>query len=266
MIGRVTQSTFEHPAEQDQVRRLLADLDSGDSETAEEAQAELETYGASILGPLMEAAPHFGRLGTLCAVELFAKIGDRRASSALIPMLQNEDDAVRQWAAEALGQLGAHEAIPNLKDAYNAARRATNPDWSEPATMRTALATLGARREVIPARVAAFALNDPQLGRCWRPSDLRELVEELAAAGQVVVSFAFWRWRRLSPLKIFGVTLIEASEQWTSVDTPSWDLQWSLPWSALVDSARRKALEATGRVRAPENTVAVLSWIDEADR
>ena len=49
-------------------------------------------------------------------------------------------------------------------------------------------------------------------------------------------------------------------------ETPGWELDWSLPWDALVESARRDALAAAREAGAPRDTIATVTWMDEADR
>jgi hypothetical protein len=162
-------------------RELVAELNGDDTNQAEEAQATLEQYGAAVLAPLMDAAPQFGRFGQLCAIELFQKISDPRAGSVLIPMLRSDHDTVREWAAQALGDLGVREAVPELQAAYERAKRSRiPPDWSEPQSIRDALTQLGARDEVIPALVRERIRTEPIVGRCWRPSDLADVIESLA--------------------------------------------------------------------------------------
>jgi hypothetical protein len=109
------------------VAELIAGLNGDDTNQAEEAQATLERYGAAVLAPLMDAAPQFGRVGQLCAIELFQKISDPRAGSVLMPMLRSDHDTVREWAAQALGDLGVREAAPELQAAYERAERSNTP-------------------------------------------------------------------------------------------------------------------------------------------
>lgn len=234
------------------VAELIAELNGDDTNQAQEAQFTLERYGADVLAPLMDAAPTFGRFGQLCAIELFQKISDPRAGSVLIPMLRSDHDTVREWSAQALGDLGVREAVAELQAAYERARQSrVPPDWSEPQSIRDAITQLGAREEVIPALVLERIRPEPIIGRCWLPSDLSDIIESLAAASQVVLSFMYWeRWR----------------DTRTWVETPSWDFDWSLPWDQLVASARNDALDAAARAGTPADTVAVVRWLDEADR
>ncbi len=138
-------------------------LDGDDWNAAEEAQAALESRGSAVLEPLLQAAPGFRRFGRLCAIELFEKIGDARAGSVLIPMLRDDHDAVR-----------------------------TPLDWSEPEALRAALTDLGARREVLPQRVAELAVSEPMFPRAWPVEHLPEVIERLADARQLVLYFMHW--------------------------------------------------------------------------
>ncbi|MDQ3742209.1 MAG: HEAT repeat domain-containing protein, partial [Actinomycetota bacterium] len=235
----------------EEIRELIALLDGDDSTEAEEAQATLESYGADVLAPLMEAVPGFGRFGRLCAIELFEEIGDPTAAAALIAMLRDEDDTVREWSARALAQLRARDAVPSLRRAYaEVLRRGTPLDWTEPEAIRDALTALGAREEVVPPRVAELARDDVG-GRCWGAADLPLVISELADAGQVVLYFQLWRLRR-------------DGDYWKAAGT--WELDWSLRWPELVESARGAALEAAREAGAPRKTVATVSWMAESDR
>jgi hypothetical protein len=104
---------------------------------------------------------------------------------------------------------------------------------------------------VVPDRVAALAVDDPEIGRAWPAEHLPEVVEQLADARQLVLYFMHWERR-------------QDGRSWT--DTPSWDVDWSLPWDALVEAARRGALSAAREAGARGDTLATLAWMDEADR
>src|SRR4051812_28296282 len=159
-------------------------------------------------------------------------------------MLSSEHDTVRDWSAQALGDLGIHEAVPALRTAYERTKeRCTPPDWTEPESIRDALTKLGARDEVLPLLVRESARDDPSVGRCWLPSDLADVIKALAAARQVVIDFMFWKaWRD--------------SRTW--VETPSWDLDWSDSWDSLVETAREAALQAAASASVPNDVVAVV--------
>jgi HEAT repeat protein len=234
------------------IRDLIADLDSDDTNQAQEAQAALGPYGRAVLEPLLDTAPNFGRFGQLCAIELFQEIGDPQAGTVLIPMLDSENGTVRDWAAQALGELGVPQAVPALRRAYAAVKeRGTPLDWTEPLAIRTALTELGARREVVPPRVAELERQEGKLDRCWAVRDLPEVITELANARQLVLDFMWWEgWRDTHTLR----------------ETPRYDLDWSLPWEHLVESARVAALNAARTPGIPDDSVATLAWMDEADR
>lgn len=234
------------------IEGLLAVMDGDDLNEAEEAMWSLKAHGADALEPLLEAAPRMGRFGQLSAIELLEEIGDTRAGEVLVPMLQSEHDTVRDWAAGAIGRLRVEPAVPQLKRAYaETRRRGTPPDWTEPVSIRHALTALGARREVTPDRVRELRQANAEFGACWRPSDLPELIEELARARQLVLYSMWWQ---------------PYGESWSWLQSPSWELDWSLPLDALVEAARAAALDALSRAAAPPaGTVATLEWIDEAD-
>ena len=78
------------------------------------------------------------------------------------------------------------------------------------------------------------------------------MIGALADADQLVLSFQLWeRWRYTSHV-------------WK--DTPGWGFDWSLPWPELVETTRRKALDAARWAGAHADTVATVDWIDESDR
>lgn len=109
----------------------------------------------------MAAAPSLGRFAQLCAIELFQEIGDARAGDVLIPMLDSAEDTVRDWAAQAVGELGVRQAVPAWQRAYAAVKERGPPlDWTEPLSIRMALTELGARNEVVPPRVAELERQD----------------------------------------------------------------------------------------------------------
>jgi len=239
-------------ADEQAIRKLVTLLNSDDTNEAEEAQAVLQPYGAAIVLPLLEAVPRFGRFGQLCAIELLRDAGDPRAAAVLIPMLRSEHDTVREWAASAIGAIHIENAVPELRRAYEDVKRRRTPlDWTEPEALRCSLTQLGARDEVIPARVDALSRRERNFGRCWAAEDLVAVINALADANQLVLWFQFWeRWR----------------DTHTWRETPSWELDWSLAWSELVEAARRDALEGARQAGTPDNTVATISWMNEHDR
>ena len=242
------------------IRRLVALLDSEDAVEAEEAQHELASYGTAILPPLLEAVPSFDRFGQLCAIELLGELDDPRSAAAMIPMLRSEHDTVREWAASALGGLQVDEAVPELRRAYEEVKRRNEPlDWGEPASLRWALTQLGARNEVMPLRADRLSENRP-LGRCRPVEHLVEVIASLADANQLVLNFTFWKrsrsfmfWKR-------------SRDTYHGMSTPSWELDWALPWQALVEAARRGALQAARSAGTPKNTVARVDWMNQHDR
>jgi HEAT repeats len=234
------------------IRDLVALLNSEDKGEAEEAQYELASYGTAILPPLLEAVPSLDPFGQLCAIELLQGLGDPRAGAVLIPMLRSEDDTVRDWAASALGELHLDRAVPELRRAYEEVKRRGTPlDWTEPMSLRGALTQLGAREEVVPSPVARLSRSEHTLGRCWPVEDLVEVIDALADADQLVLYFMFWKRRR-------------KTHTWKL--TPSWELDWALPWRELVEAARGGALDAARKAGTPEKTVATVYWMNEHDR
>ena len=238
--------------------RLLAlvnALDDKDTITAEEARFEIrEDFGVSALEPLLAAAPGFSRVGQLCAIDIFERIGDPRAGAVLIPWLASEYDTVRDRAAGALGTLGVADAVPALLAAWQASKdRQTPPDWTEPVSIRQALTELGARRPVLPPVAAKLARLDNGPRPCWRPEDLEALLTDLADAGQVVLSFGYLQRRWNGKLHV----LIDAGL--------SLEPDLTRPWAALVAESLARALEYVRRAELPPDTLARVEWLDQSD-
>jgi hypothetical protein len=239
---------------EERIHRLLATLDGPDTNAAEEAQiALIEDFGAAALEPLLAVAPGFSHFGRLCAIEIFDAIGDPRAAPVLIPWLESENDVQREWAADALGSLGATEAIPHIYAAWAATKaRGTPPNWSEPDRIRRALSALGARREVLPEAAARLEAEGHDWDHAWPPAVLPEVFGHLADAGQVVMYFQYWRR--------------EASDWYGVPDTgASVELDWALPWAALVAESRRQATAKAEAASVPPGTVATIAWLDRSD-
>ena len=231
---------------------LIGALDEEDTNFAEEAQEILGRFPHGVLEPLLREAPGFGRFGSLCAIELFTHLEAREAEPVLVGMLENDDTTVRDWAAGALAELGSARAIPDLERAYDRWRESGEPpDWTEPLNVRRALTALGARVEVIPERAAALARPDDLIGQHWRIADVEDVVNALSDADQVVT----------------GVSAFEPSEHGFRLvfeASPTYELDYSLPWERLVETAREEALKAPRSAPGPDLIVTV-DWIDKAD-
>jgi hypothetical protein len=229
--------------ERESIPELIAVLDGVDANAADEAEAALRQYGAEALEPLLAAAPAM-RYGKLSVIELLEGIGDPRAGGVLLPMLRDEDEGVRYWAALALAELGVEEAVPELRRAYDdTRRRGIEHNMPEPIILRQSLTTLGARPQVATPRVLELRVEDEEHGPRWRVEDVREVVEELAGARQVIVEIQFW-----------------------GSQSPHAEFDWSLPWDELVEATRAGWLEALDGVAPPaEGAVATIDWIDESD-
>jgi hypothetical protein len=233
---------------------LVAQLDGDDHNAAEEAEWALKEQGSRALELLLDRAPSFGRFGKLCAIEIFEHVGDPRASAVLIPMLRDEDETVRGWAARALGDLRVREAVEPLRAAYRAVKaRGTPLDWSEPDAIRWALTALGARADVVPPLVAARARTVDPIGQAWSVADLVAVIEELTAAQQRILSVGVYTrnagaygWR------------VDVDVEWPELDL-------SLPWPQSVAEAREAALGVATHPRVPDDAYATVSWIDRGD-
>ena len=244
----------------ERLEQLVAELDEENTNDAEEAQFELtEDFGAEALEPLLEAAPCFSDFGRLCAIEIFEAIGDRRAAPVLIPWLKSDNDTVRDWSAGALGRLGADEAVPQLLDAWEATKlRGTPPDWTEPVSIRRALAALGAREVVTPHEVARLKIQHDRLEHAWPAAVLPRVLHRLADARQVVMYFSYWTRRpEYDSTNWYGITEADISV----------DLDWTLPWDELVEESRRQAIAKAENEapNIPPSTVVTIEWIDRSD-
>lgn len=104
---------------------------------AEEAQAELTSLGEVVVDPLIRHLEELSALGQLCAIEIFQALDARKAGPSLRSLLHSENETVREWAADALGEFGAVDAVPQLEQLLSASRqRGTPPDWTEPVAIR----------------------------------------------------------------------------------------------------------------------------------
>jgi HEAT repeats len=241
----------------DRIRQLIATLEQENTNAAEEAQfALIEHFGAEALEPLIAAAPRFAHFGRLCAIEIFESIEDPRAAPVLIPWLKSDNDVVRERSAGALGSLGVTDAIPDLLDAWDAAKgRGTPPDWSEPVTIRRALAQLGARHVVLPAGAAQLEVDTPW-DHAWPASALPQVFEQLAQARQVVLYFQYWtRHPEYDPSAWYGIT---------DADT-TLEHDWASSWDDLVDASSRQASASAVATAVPPGTVATVEWMDRSD-
>lgn len=237
------------PAER--VAFLLDELDEPPKGRADEATAELIASGELVLERLLIRVETLGRLGQLCAIEIIEALSATLAIPALRNLLASEHDTVREWAARALGELGAQEAVPELAMLMTESRRrGTPPGWTEPVAIRHALTKLGARDAVIPSGLAASIIKDKRLTQPLPDSYLEEALSALGDAEQVVLYYQRWRPSR---------------DTWIWTDGQSWELDWSSHWPALVAESRQLATEAA-RSRTPDDSAVVtIEWMSKAD-
>lgn len=139
------------------IARRVGELDAESSEVAEDAQHALIAMGSAVLEELIAAVPGLGPFGQLCAIEVVSALRDPQPGDVLVDLLDSENSTVRQWAAEALADLGNQRAVPGLQRTNEAfRRRGEAPDDSEGVALRWALSELGARDVVLPPRAAAL--------------------------------------------------------------------------------------------------------------
>ncbi len=233
---------------------LLRELDADSSEVAEDAQHALIALGPQTVVPLISAVPLLGSFGQLCAIEVFNALADPRPVGVLIDLLRSENLTVRQWAAEALGDLGERQAVPALRAAYEEWKaRNEDPDESEGPALRDALTQLAARELVLPPRMVELQAGGDGSGRYWQSSHLAEVIRELAASRQAVLYFQLWRVRG------------DGGLYWAGPPEISWTVDRLRPWDMTVEQCRDWALLAASDVRPAEDLVAMISWIDSSD-
>lgn len=231
------------------VAELIADLD-GPSGDAEDARAELTARGVEVMPELLAALPRLGRLGKLLTIEAVEDLAYAGAGPALVPLLRDEHDTVREWAAGALGRLGHTPAVPEIV----ALRRrmvadGERVDWTGPVTVRHALTELGHRHPVVPPLLAETVED----GR-WPAAILERLLDALAEADQVVLYFMLWRHHE-------RFRLVGASH--TRV---GWEYDPAAAWCDNVRDAHEAALLEASDLPAERGDLVVdLEWIDVAD-
>ncbi|MFJ5031047.1 HEAT repeat domain-containing protein [Streptomyces sp. NPDC088560] len=237
-----------------EITRRVAELDAGSTDVAEEAQHALIALGPQVLEPLIAAAPALNPFGQLCAIEVFTALADPRPADVLIGMLSSESATVRQWAAEALAELGVRRAVPRLRQAYDAfLRRGEALDDSEGEGLRWALTELGARRTVLPPRSAALHGSGGTLNDLWPVQHLPEVIRDLADHGQAVLYFQIWE---LTP---------DGGRHGVGGPGIDWDVDRDRPWPETVVSCRDWALLAAEAVDVAPDGVVTISWMDATD-
>jgi hypothetical protein len=246
--------------DQAEVGDLLGDLASDDGNVVEEARLALEGR-LDAVAPLLRVLPSLDRLGTLCAIEVIEswpvdvarRAGNPSVGDVMLPLLRNESDTVREWAAGVLGWIGETKAVPEIEDALRRSKAAGVPAaWTEPVAYRHALTALGAREQLLPTRAAALARREPILGLCWAAHDLLEVVDSLASESQVVLYVQAWR---------------PEGGQFYGEDGP-FDYEADLvgDWREVVARGRDAAAKAASAWTPRDGTVVTLEWIAEADR
>ncbi len=230
---------------------LISELNEPTEGRAEEAQAELTSLGEVVVGPLIGHLEDLSPLGQLCAIEVFEALDAREAAPSLRKLLDSENETVREWAARALGDFGAIDAVPQLTELLSASRRrGTPPDWTEPVAFRHALAKLGARQVVIPPQLATRIVETSSLNLAVPDEWLEDALECLKKANQVVLYLQRWRpWK----------------DTWTRIDGSTWDLDWKSSWKTLVRESHRHASDAARSRAREEAAIVTIEWMAESD-
>ncbi|WP_369230300.1 HEAT repeat domain-containing protein [Streptomyces sp. R21] len=233
--------------------RLVGELDAESTEVAEEAQHALTALGPEVLDELIAAVPRFAPFGQLCAIEVFTALRDPRPGDVLIGLLDSESATVREWAAEALADLGIRRAGPAIQRAYDAfRRRGESPGYSEAVGLRDALSQLGAREVVIPPRAAALRVAVGPLDPAWPTFHLAEVIEDFAAHDQAVLYFQLWQVKNGSAFGAGGPGI-------------DWDIDRRWSWHRIVADCRDWALLAADATARAPDLVATVCWIDASD-
>ncbi|MFG2820126.1 hypothetical protein ACGFX4_11930 [Kitasatospora sp. NPDC048365] len=234
--------------------RLVAELDSDSTETAEDAQHALIARGPTVLGAVIAATPRMAPFGQLCAIEVFNAFDDARPADVLIGLLESDSDTVRSWSAEALATLGIVRAVPAVRRAYERFRRhGDDPSYSEGVALRQALTDLGAREQVLPPRAAELLREVGDRTPAWPTVHLAEVVGELAAHRQAILYAQFWHVRSDGRLS------------WTKGPDLSWEVDRRVPWEQTVADCRDYALLVAQEADKAPDLVATLEWIDASD-
>lgn len=237
----------------DGIARLIELLDDESTEIAENAKAELISIGHAVVLPVSAAVGSLQRYGQLSAIEIFEQVGDPAAGPALIDLLSNQNETVREWSAWAVAELGVRDAVPALVDAYQRQRASGGgPECGEAVAIRRALTALGARRDIVPPLTASLLTRVGRLERAWPSARLADVVNDLADHDQAVLYFQLWA-------TIDGGTCWNGHE---SLDEP---LDVDRPWPRVVEATREAALIEAALVVSRSNLFATIEWVDHAD-
>lgn len=238
----------------DAIGRLITLLDDNATEIADHAKAGLMCIGGPAVPPLVAAVPRLHRYGKLAAIEILTQLKDRRATDALIRLLADEDSTVREWSAIALAELRIRAAVPALRSAYDKLRAlGAGPEGTEAVALRSALTSLGGRREVLPALSRSLRHTSGRLDQLWPSERLADVVEDLAAHRQAVLFFALWR-------------ITEHELLWCDHAAPDLRVDRATPWAEVVAATREATLAEVANADLGDDVFASIEWIDESDR
>ena len=234
---------------------LIGELNYSSEGRGEEAKFELISRGVEVVPALAARVIDLERLGKLLAIDVFETLGDARACSSLISLLQDYDTTVAEWSARALGSLGCREAVEpllELRSRLVAAR--VPPDWTGPVALRWALSDLGARQAIVPEKTARLKVQRADTGmHLFRSADLATVIDDLAGHSQVVLYFQVWRIGDDGHL------------YWVQSDQEQWTFGWSAPWSDNVAAAHAVARANAARLVPQADLLAQPEWIDGDD-
>jgi hypothetical protein len=234
---------------------LIGELNYSSEGRGEEAKLELIARGVEVVPALAARVTDLGRLGKLLTIDVFQTLGDARACSSLISLLQDDDTTVVEWSAQALGSLGCREAVGpllELRSRMVAAR--VPPEWTGPVAVRWALSDLGARRAVVPEVTARLKVQRAGTGmHLFRSADLATVIDDLAGHSQVVLYFQVWRIGNEDHL------------YWVQSDQEQWTFDWSAPWSNNVAAAHAVALTNAARLVLQPDLLVQPEWIGGDD-
>ncbi|MCB9450691.1 MAG: HEAT repeat domain-containing protein [Anaerolineaceae bacterium] len=106
------------------MQRLIEQITSNDTKIRDQARAELVSMGSQAVEPLIAALDSPSDWQRKSIVTLLQQIKDPRVPPALLKMLNDTDPYVRGFAAVALAEHGAQDAIPAIQQMVETEREA----------------------------------------------------------------------------------------------------------------------------------------------
>src|SRR5262249_42329085 len=147
------------PAAAPLIDKVIGALDSGDWDlqwAAADALGAVASNRADVVAALTTALGHPSPIVRSAAARAFAAIGPATVPALIAILEAPDDDDRREWAADALGQMGAqaHAAIEPLKTRWRSADRALA------AWCAIALAKIAGDAATVPMLIGLLARSD----------------------------------------------------------------------------------------------------------